>query len=354
MDDRAAPNKTYSYPGRDDEPWAASLTDYQGGGLEHAKEAHQQDLLASGWRLRMRGEEEEWTRAVQRRGVEQVGDDLRKFVTRGAAGWLIEALADLLFYPTAEEAWAVNEAALVELGGGKPREKADPLRARFGSTAAALASAAAPLSARALGAGAQSYAVAESRGRTRARWDEIHCHPTHVGGGGIKGLAAVERAVDAQRSVAGAGLTAIELAGLEDWLKEKVKPEERIRRYRRRLAVQRGNRVTWVEVLDDGGSGTTEIASASSSLAIISDAAAREATADMTDRAILALLTRARQQLERHLGRTPARAEALAFEMGDASFLAPVVERRPERERPPPAPRPSRAKQRPSLGASWS
>jgi hypothetical protein len=107
-------------------------------------------------------------------------------------------------------------------------------------------------------------------------------------------------------------------------------------------------------VLDDGGSGTTEIASASSSLAIISDAAAREATADMTDRAILALLTRARQQLERHLGRTPARAEALAFEMGDASFLAPVVERRPERERPPPAPRPSRAKQRPSLGASWS
>jgi hypothetical protein len=322
MDYRSDPNRTYSYPGREDESWAASLIEYPGGGLELATVAHQQELMATGWRLRG----ETWSRSTQRRSVEQAGETLRPLVQRldcrnppphtlgpvvGVAVGIAGALVDLLFHPTAAEAWAAGEVALRDLGGGKNREKEDPLRARFGSAAAALTRAEEPVSQRALGAGAQSYAVAESKGRTRARWDEVHCQASHVGSGSIKGLYAVEAAVDAQRSIAGAGIAALELASLRDWLEEKVKPEERIRRYRQRVAVQRGHGV--------GG--------------IVSDAGAREATTDVTDRAILSQLTRARATLDRHLAKLPARAEALAAETGDTSFLAPIVQRRPEREK---------------------
>ncbi len=317
---------SYPDPGREVESWAETLMSYPGGGLERDDEEHVGQLLAGGW-SHIGGCWDPPPR--QRRSVEQAGEIVRRAVQRvdrrnppahtmgpavGAMVGALEALGDLLFYPTVDEAWANATVKLRGMGGGKRRTE-DPLRPRFVSVDAVIGVSKNPLIARSLGMGSPSYQVAQSSGRTRANWDEIHCSQSHTSGASIKGLQDSEAVVEAQWALRSSGVSEVDIDGLDDWLLCGASPEERVRRYRRRL-IEPGEwrRIAPYEDADE-------------------DRRARIRTAHLTDRAILELLTRARAKLDAHLAKLPARAEALAAETGDVSFLAPLVARRPERER---------------------
>jgi hypothetical protein len=243
---------------------------------------------------------------------------------------IVQALGDILFYPDIEEPWAAATVALAELSGSQRRE--DPERPLFRGAGHVLAVASETVDAHRLGAGSQSFQVAESRGRTRAHWHEVECKATHVAAGGVKNLAQVERAIDAQRSAAGARLDPVDRAGLDDWLRDHASPAIRVVRYRRRLAATRGHGIRW-------GEGPFDVT--------VSDSEAKAATGDLADKDILGRLTRAKGALERHLRRLAPKAEEMALATGDKAFLAaltPAAKPRGERDergrRPTRVPRP--------------
>lgn len=172
----------------------------------------------------------------------------------------------------------------------------DPLRARFASTGHLLDSASSPVSH--LGSGSPGYEMAGAAGRTKAGWGEVYCAPTHVSTAGVRNLGAVERRLDAQVALRGLVLSPAapdaERAtweALRAWTVSGAAEADRVALFRDEL---RGAR---------GGAGTD----------------------DWTDRAIQQQLSRARSALERHLRRAPGRAEQVAYDTGDAAFLAPVV-----------------------------
>jgi hypothetical protein len=339
---------------REWEAWAATLGRFPGGGLARANAAHAEELRAAGWLHRPQRsaadddpEDNGWIApARHRRSVEDVGGMVRRLVDRldprsppehlprpvalTMVG-IVQALGDLLFYPDTETPWAAATVELAALVGRQRRE--DPERPLFRGAGHVLAVASEDGVERRLGAGAQSYQVAESRGRTRAHWHEVECKATHVSGGVVKNLGEVERAIDAQRSTAGAKLDPVDRAGLDDWLRDGASPVARVLLYRRRLAATRGHGIR-------RGRGAFDVA--------ISDAEAKAATADLSDKDILGRLTRAKGILERHLRRLAPKAEEMALLTGDKAFLAPLTPAarpRGEREdgsRPPRAPRPTR------------
>lgn len=342
----------YPNPGREWETWADSLGGFPGGGLARAGEEHAQALRAAGWR-RSPGravaddglDERGWEPPPrQRRSVEQAAAMVRRAVDRldprsppehlprpvalTMVG-IVQALGDLLFYATTEEPWAAATMALAELTGRQHRE--DPERPLFRGAGHVLAVAAEGGERRAIGAGSPNYHVAESRGRTRAHWHEVECRPSHVTAGHVRNLGDVERAIDAQRSAEGARLDPVDRAGLEDWLRDRARPETRVLFYRRRLAAVRGRGIRFGEGLFD---------------VTVSDAEAKAATADLSDKDILGRLTRAKGALERYLRRLAPKAEEMALATGDKAFLAPLTPAaKPrgesgERGRPTRAPRP--------------
>jgi hypothetical protein len=305
-------------PGLAWEAWAESLGGYPSGGLERAAAQHEQELRRAGWRF----VSEEWTPPPRRRhAVDAVAGRVRALVVQldmrrppahtvgeacGALAGCIQALAGLLFYPTAEEALRELSDPRLVAKMLRQRRQHEPLRARFGSVGAVLVGGRAPVL---LGAGSSGYEVAQSRGRTRARWNEVFCQPSHGGSAGVRGLPVIEAALDrdlATRRVKldqDQAVAAALWAGLRTWLVEKAKREERVVVFRRALAMQRG---------------ASEI---------------QTTTADWTDRAILARLTRARESLIEQLQVAPARAADLAAATGDTAYLAPLV-RIAERDKP--------------------
>lgn len=92
-----------------------------------------------------------------------------------------------------------------------------------------------------LGIGAPSFAIAESKGRTRARWNEVACKPTHVGTARAKGAVGIERRADAKAALVGLDARAIDMEALEARLDPKATWDEIVSAYRRRLAWQRGH-----------------------------------------------------------------------------------------------------------------
>jgi hypothetical protein len=336
-----------------DEAWTETLSRFPGGGLARANAEHADHLRAAGWLHRPERsaavddpEDHGWIApARHRRSVEDVGKLVRRAVDRldprdppahlprpvalTMVG-IVQALGDLLFYPDTDTPWA---AATVELAGVVGRQRREePLRPRFRGLGEVLSRAAEPASSRRLGAGSQSLQVAESRGRTRAHWHEVECHATHVTAGSVKNLHRIELAIDAQRSLDSARLDPVDRAGLDDWLRDGASPAVRVLHYRRRLAAVRGYGYRCNNDPFD---------------VLISDAEAAEATADLTDKDILARLTRAKGALERHLRRLAPKAEEMALATGDKAFLAPLTpapKPRGEREegarRPPRIPRP--------------
>lgn len=342
----------YPAPGRAWEDWADGLGFQAIGGLARANAAHTEALQAAGWLHRdIRDasvddpEDHGWIPpARQRRSVEQVAGIVRRAVDRldprdppphlpralalTMVG-IVQALGDLLFYPATEEPWAAATVDLAQVVGRQRRE--DPERPLFRGAGHVLAVASAAVESRPIGAGSQSFQVAESRGRTRAHWHEVECKATHVSGGHVKNLAEVERAIDAQRSAAGARLDPVDRAGLDDWLRDRARPETRVLFYRRRLAATRGHGVRW-------GAGPFDVS--------VSDAEAQAATADLEDKDILGRLTKAKGVLERHLRRLAPKAEEMALLTGDKAFLAPLTPAprprgdRTDGGRPPRAPRP--------------
>jgi hypothetical protein len=321
----------YPHPGQEWETWAERLGSFPSGGLAREKATHAEELRAMGWLHRDERsaavddpEDHGWIApARQRRSVEQVAQVVRRAVDRldprdppahlprplalTMVG-VVQALGDLLFYPTTDEPWAAATVALAGVVGRQRRE--DPEQPRFRGAGHVLAVASEVGEERRLGAGSQSLQVAESRGRTRAHWHEVECKPTHVTAGHVKNLGAVERAIDAQRSAHGAKLDPVDRAGLDDWLCDRVSPATRVRFYRRRLAATRGHGVRW-------GEGPFDVT--------VSDAEAATATADITDKDILSRLTRAKGALERHLRRLAPKAEEMALLTGDKAFLAPLT-----------------------------
>jgi len=320
---------SYPRPGQAWDRWADELGVFPGGGLEADAAAHQQALAAAGWRCVRRaagsaGEaSEEWTAPPrQRRSVEEAGSLVRRAVMAANPRrmppeaveelclWLVgflEGLGDLLFYPDTEEPWARATTEL-RVARRESRRRGDPLRARFRDLVEVLE--AALFSAPELGRGETTYATAQNKGRTRARWNEIFCSPSHVGAGSPRSLGAVERAADARWALKTSRADLVDVAGLGDWLVEEVTQAERVRRYRRRLASTRGGaRADMLETMaaiSEGGA----------------DLMARELTADLSDEAILGRLSAARVRLETHLRRIAPRADEVALATGDRSFLA--------------------------------
>ncbi len=342
----------YPHPGQEWETWAERLGAFPSGGFARGGAEHAERLRADGWLHRPERsaavddpEDHGWIApARQRRSVEDVGKLVRRAVDqldprnppehlpRPVALTMVgvvQALGDLLFYPDTEEPWAAATVELAQVVGRQRRE--DPERPLFRGAGHLLAVAAEDGEERRLGAGSPNYHVAESRGRTRAHWHEVECKATHVTAGHVKNLGDVERAIDAQRSAAGARLDPVDRAGLDDWLRDGARPETRVLFYRRRLAATRGHGVRW-------GAGLFEVT--------VSDAEARSVTADLTDKDILNRLTRAKGALERHLRRLAPKAEEMALRTGDKAFLAPLTpapKPRGEREegrRAPRVPRP--------------
>ena len=316
---------------REWEAWTQTLGRFPGGGLARANAEYAEQLRADGWLHRPDRnaavddpEDHGWIApARHRRSVEDVGKLVRRAVDqldprsppehlpRPVALTMvgvIQALGDLLFYPTTDEPWAAATVELAQVVGRQRRE--DPERRLFRGGGLVVAVGAGEGGERRLGAGSPNYHVAESRGRTRAHWHEVECKATHVSGGHVKNLAEVERAIDAQRNAAGARLDPVDRAGLDDWLRDGVSPSTRVARYRRRLAVTRGHGVRW-------GRGTFDVA--------VSDTEAAAATVDLSDKDILGRLTRAKGALERHLRRLAPKAEEMALLTGDKAFLAPLT-----------------------------
>lgn len=166
-------------------------------------------------------------------------------------------------------------------------------KARFSSARAVVRSALARTAV--LGLSAASYAVAESRGRTVARWDEVECKASHSGGSRPRAIEAVERELDAVLGVQRAGLDPVDLEGLRLWM---VDPPM--------IAGPKGERVDWPAVLLRYRrviAGTTI------------DADAKRLTAEWTDKALQERLRRAKRRLEERL-RSVSEAAVLAASVG--------------------------------------
>ena len=202
------------------------------------------------------------------------------------------------------------------------RRRAGGPRSAFGSAVDVLS--AASFGAAVLGVGQIDLERlgAESKGRTRARWDEIFCQPTRAGGGTTKGLGAVERHVDAQRGLRGVDLSEAERAGLIE-AADRLPLEQRLLSFRARVA-------GW----------ELSVGRTAPNYAIDE---IRAVTKDLSDDAIRKSLTRARECVEQHLRRLPAagqralaegRRDLLADETQLLSLIPPKNDRpRKKRER---------------------
>ncbi|WP_438028988.1 hypothetical protein [Sorangium sp. So ce233] len=334
------------------EAWSDTLGWYPGGSLARANTEYAEKLRATGWLHRPKRnaavddpEDHGWEAPPkQKRSVEQAAKIIRRAVDQldprdpppymprpvvQIMVGIVQGLGDLLFYADIEEPWAAATLELAEIAGRQRRE--DPERTLFRDAGHVLAVAAEDAARPLLGAGSPNYHVAESRGRTRAHWHEVECKPTHVTAGHVRNLGDVERAIDAQRSAERARLDPVDRAGLEDWLRDRARPETRVLFYRRRLAATRGHGIRF-------GAGLFDVT--------VSDVEARAATEDLTDKDILNRLTKAKGILERHLRRLAPKADEMALATGDKAFLAPLAPparprgERAEGRRPPRAPRP--------------
>jgi len=216
-------------------------------------------------------------------------NDLRPLLS---GGWeaIVAALAP----------WAHDPAVAALLSGDpcdrriRQRQTTTP-RAPFRSAQHVLAAASAARCP--LGAGAVSFdRAAETRGRTRARWGEIECRETRAAQFGVKGLATVERGVDAERGVGAADLSPAEVSALAG---ADVPMAERVLMYR-----------AWVGGVDvrptDVRVRRVGVVAARREALLDAAEAINAASAWLSDADVRRILAAARRRLESRLRRVPA------------------------------------------------
>lgn len=199
--------------------------------------------------------------------------------------------------------------------------------------------------------GAALDRAASVKGRTRATWSETACKPTRASAGSVPGLLKRERDIDASRALCRAALAPIDVAALDDWLVDESSLEERVIRYRARMAPDvrpTTSKATWdayesLRKMRDGADTSSlkkserkqiqkriDKAQAAVERFEAEDTARyhralRWATRDVSDSEIKERISRARAQLERSLRRAPARAEELVRETGDRSWMLGLI-----------------------------
>lgn len=172
-----------------------------------------------------------------------------------------------------------------------------------------------------LGRGSITYHVAESTGRTNARWDEIKCQPTHSGGSAARGVESVDRFLDAQAAIKKAKLSPLEHAMLEAWLLDPPRNEDG--RINWTVLLMHWRLLTW------RSNGGVPKADRDKSFAI-----ACEATKDISDRALKAGMTRLRTRIENELSRPSELSQRMASEMVEPIVARPILRHRQQTHRP--------------------
>lgn len=155
--------------------------------------------------------------------------------------------------------------------------------------------------------------VAESKGRTRATWDEIACKATRASAGGTRGLAAVDRTVDAAIGLSGLDLTAADAQGVLD-AGAKLPLAERLLAYRARLAGWRCPPLKRALVVRVG----RQEAEREAMLAAADEI--RAATSHVTDTQIRKAIAASKARVEEHLRQLPA-AGQMALSKGRSSMI---------------------------------
>lgn len=192
-------------------------------------------------------------------------------------------------------------------------------KARFSGAAAALR--AATTRTAVLGLSGASYGVAESKGRTVARWGEIDCKPSHSGGSRPRALSAVERELDAVVGVTRASIDPMDLEGLRIWLVDAPQVE-----------TPKGTRLDWATVL-------RRYRCRLAGMATDASGPLDAATASWTDKALRERLRRAKRHLEGRFRSIPEAAAELAGRVSasdreELGLLRGLIPEATSRERP--------------------
>ena len=155
--------------------------------------------------------------------------------------------------------------------------------------------------------------VAESKGRTRATWDEIACKATRASAGGTRGLAAVDRTVDAAIGLSGLDLTAADAQGVLD--AGAKSPAGRaplgVQGAARRLALSPLKRALVARIGHQEAEREAMLAAADE---------IRAATSHVTDTQIRKAIAASKARVEEHLRQLPA-AGQMALSKGRSSMI---------------------------------
>ncbi len=174
--------------------------------------------------------------------------------------------------------------------------------------------------------------VAESKGRTRATWDEIACKETRSSSGSTRGLAAVDRTVDATIGLSGLELSAADAQGVLD-AGAKLPLAERLLAYRARLAGWRCPPLKRALVVRVGRQEAEREALAAAADEI------RSATAHVTDTQIRKAIAASKARVEEHLRQLPAAGQIALGQgrsnmIGDEGQLHGLIPARDDRAKP--------------------
>ena len=171
---------------------------------------------------------------------------------------------------------------------------------------------------------------AANKGRTRAGWGEVECKETRASNGGVKGLGAIERAVDAVKGLRGAGLSRAEAGAILD-AAAKGPLEDRLLAYRAEI-------IGWRWARDEKIVARVGEVAAHQRALQETRAEITKATAHISDAEIRKAIARAKQKAERHLREPPLAGK---MEMGrgrkgltaDPSQLHGLIPPRDDRKR---------------------
>jgi len=174
--------------------------------------------------------------------------------------------------------------------------------------------------------------LAESKGRTRANSDEIACKETRASTGRMRGLAAVDRTVDATIGLSGLELSAADAQGVLD-AGAKLPLAERLLAYRARLAGWRCPPLKRALVVRVGRQEAEREAMFAAADEI------RAATADVTDTQIRKAIAASKARVEEHLRQLPAAGQMALSKgrsgmIGDEGQLHGLIPARDDRAKP--------------------